>query len=89
MAVDEDRSLAEEVASSLLAHQTLVHMLFSTLERKGVISPEEIDGMYFTAMNALEIAEKDGNPALFRRARQILETTSRNRARAPMADLLL
>jgi len=86
MAVGEDWSLAEEVACSLLAHQTLVHELFTTLERKGVITAEEVDGMYFSAMNTLELAQKDGNPELIKRARQILESTSRNRARRPAPD---
>jgi len=87
MAVDEDWSLAEEVAASLLAHQALVHRLFTTLEQKGVITAEEVDDMYFSAMNTLEVAEKDGDKDLTRRARQVLETTSRNRARKPAADL--
>lgn len=76
MSEAQEWTLADETASSLLAHQALTHALFTSLEQRGLLSKADINDIYNQAMIALETAEPQG--AFIPRARQILERTATN-----------
>ena len=83
MQVGEDWTAADEVGASLISQQALFHALCTTLEERGLLSPEDIDTIYHDATTTLEAAEKVEPTRVLRRARAILERTSKNRARRP------
>ncbi len=82
MDVDDEWTGVDEISASLIAHQALVHALFTTLQERGLLSPEDVDQIHFDAAGALERAEPHA-PRAIRRARAIFDQTSRNLARAP------
>lgn len=83
MQVDGEWDAADEVGASLISHQALFHALCTTLEERGLLSPEDVNTIYHDAATALEAAEKVELTPVLRRARAILERTSKNRARPP------
>lgn len=83
MLEDENWTLADEAAASLVSNSALMGALFTMLQERGVLSAEDVNALFDEAAITLEKSEASGGP-FTRRARQILDRTARNLARGPV-----
>lgn len=77
---DQQQAELDEAGAIAISHTALLGAMLTMLQEKGLVDRDDVNVMFDDAMRSLEKAEAEA-PKVLRRARRVLDATSRNLTR--------